>query len=118
MTLAAAEAEVILRDGSTVHVRPVAPEDRDRMRAFLGSLSESSRRLRYFSGGANLDWAAAAAIEVGFPGSYSIVATRGDGKVATPMLTVKFTGRPMPTSNDCDATRSRDRLRLGRRRPA
>jgi RimJ/RimL family protein N-acetyltransferase len=75
------EAEVVLRDGSTVHVRPITPEDRDRMRAFLGSLSEDSRRLRYFSGAANLDWATAAAIEASFPGSYGIVATRGNDRI-------------------------------------
>ncbi|MEA2466465.1 MAG: hypothetical protein QOJ57_591 [Thermoleophilaceae bacterium] len=51
------------------------------MRAFLGLLSQDSRRLRFFSGGANLDWAAGAAIEAGFPGSYGIVATRGDDRI-------------------------------------
>ena len=72
MTLAVAESELVLRDGSTVLVRPIGPRDRDRMRLFLGSLSENSRRLRYFSGGANLDWAAGAAIEVRFPGKNSL----------------------------------------------
>jgi acetyl coenzyme A synthetase (ADP forming)-like protein len=81
MSLIAADAEVVLRDGSTVHVRPISPGDRDSMRAFLGLLSESSRRLRFFSGGANLDWAAGAALEAGFPGSYGIVATRGDDRI-------------------------------------
>lgn len=76
----AAEVDVVLRDGSTVHVRPVAPEDRDAMRAFLGSLSEDSRRLRYFSAGANLDWAASAAVESG-PKAYGLVAIRGDGRI-------------------------------------
>jgi acetyl coenzyme A synthetase (ADP forming)-like protein len=82
MAVLAADSEVLLRDGSTVHVRPIAPEDRDGMRAFLGLLSDSSRRLRFFSGGANLDWAAAAAIEATFPGSYGLVATRGNRIVA------------------------------------
>jgi acetyl coenzyme A synthetase (ADP forming)-like protein len=81
MTVLAADAEVVLRDGSTVHVRPITPEDRDGMRAFLGLLSDSSRRLRFFSGGANLDWAAAAAIEAGFPGSYGLVATRENDRI-------------------------------------
>ncbi|MEA2469105.1 MAG: hypothetical protein QOE38_103 [Thermoleophilaceae bacterium] len=81
MTSLVAETEVVLRDGSTVHVRPIAPDDQGHMRAFLGLLSESSRRLRFFSGGVNLDWAAAAAIETSFPGSYGIVATRGDDRI-------------------------------------
>jgi len=76
-----AEAEVVLRDGSTVHVRPVVPEDRDCMRAFLGSLSEKSRWLRYFSGGVDLDWAARAAVGMSYPASYGIVAVRGDDRI-------------------------------------
>ncbi|MEA2421742.1 MAG: hypothetical protein QOF55_841, partial [Thermoleophilaceae bacterium] len=76
-----ADAEVLLRDGSTVHVRAIARDDQGRMRTFLGLLSEDSRRLRYFSGGANLDSAADAAAGVGYPGSYGIVATRGHDRV-------------------------------------
>ena len=48
----------MLRDGTTVHVRPTTPEDEPRLRAFLTSLSEESRWFRYFSGGVDLDWAA------------------------------------------------------------
>jgi GNAT superfamily N-acetyltransferase len=81
MARTATEADVVLRDGSRVHVRPIAPEDRDRMRTFLGSLSKESRRLRYFSGGANLDWAAGAAVGVRYPAGYGIVATRDDDRI-------------------------------------
>jgi acyl-CoA synthetase (NDP forming)/GNAT superfamily N-acetyltransferase len=81
MTLLAAESEVVLRDGSTVHVRPIAPGDRDGMRVFLGSLSDNSRRLRYFSGGADTDLAAQSAVEVSYPESYGIVATRGNARI-------------------------------------
>src|SRR4051812_32117872 len=72
--------DVVLRDGSTVHVRPVTASDLDAMRAFLAHLSLDSRRLRYFSAGANVDSAAAAAVDVGAPGTYGIVATHGDGR--------------------------------------
>ncbi|MEA2428339.1 MAG: hypothetical protein QOF37_1967 [Thermoleophilaceae bacterium] len=51
------------------------------MRTFLAGLSDESRRLRYFSGAANVDWAAAAAVAVDAPSSYGLVATRGDGRV-------------------------------------
>src|SRR3990172_3604020 len=42
------EVDVVLRDGSTVHVRPVRPEDEARYLAFLRALSEESRAMRYF----------------------------------------------------------------------
>jgi acetyl coenzyme A synthetase (ADP forming)-like protein len=81
MPAAAVEAEVVLRDGSTVHVRPIGPDDEPAMRAFLAALSERSRQLRFFSGGVDLDWAAHAAVGVRRPNSYGIVATRGDGRI-------------------------------------
>ena len=42
------EVDVVLRDGSTVRVRPVRPEDEARYLAFLRALSEESRAMRYF----------------------------------------------------------------------
>ena len=54
----------MLRDGSTVHVRPVRSGDRIAIRAFLGGLSVESRAFRFFSAGANLDLAAAQAVDV------------------------------------------------------
>ena len=52
------ETDIVLRDGSSVHVRPVRPEDRAALLAFLQGLSVDSRRLRFFSAGANLTEAA------------------------------------------------------------
>lgn len=43
------EADVVLRDGTTVHVRPVSPDDDQRLLIFFRSLSERSRALRFFS---------------------------------------------------------------------
>jgi len=43
------EADVVLRDGATVHVRPVSPDDDHRLLIFFRSLSERSRALRFFS---------------------------------------------------------------------
>ena len=51
----AAETDVVLRDGSTVHVRPSTVEDEPRLRAFLASLSEESRWFRFFSAGVDLE---------------------------------------------------------------
>ena len=45
------ETDIVLRDGSTVHVRPTTREDEPRLRTFLASLSDEARWFRYFSGG-------------------------------------------------------------------
>ncbi|GAA2798583.1 bifunctional acetate--CoA ligase family protein/GNAT family N-acetyltransferase [Crossiella cryophila] len=42
------EADVVLSDGGTVHLRPITPDDAERLRAFHGRLSERTRYLRYF----------------------------------------------------------------------
>ena len=65
----------MLRDGSTVRVRPSTVEDVPRLRAFLAALSEQSRWFRFFSAGVNLDAAArsAAAPDDGL----SLIALRG-----------------------------------------
>jgi acetyl coenzyme A synthetase (ADP forming)-like protein len=56
--LAAREVDVALRDGAPVHVRPVRPDDLPALRSFLGALSASSQRLRWFTGAADVDAAA------------------------------------------------------------
>lgn len=40
--------DVVLRDGSTVHVRPVVPEDESRLEVFLRGLSRDTLALRFF----------------------------------------------------------------------
>ena len=49
------EVDVALRDGSTVHVRPVRATDAPAVRAFFERLSPESTGLRFFSGFPNLD---------------------------------------------------------------
>jgi acetyl coenzyme A synthetase (ADP forming)-like protein len=68
---------VALRDGSTVRVRPVAETDLEQLRALLGSLSEQSRWLRFFSTGVNLDVMARWAATRGSGRGYGVVATVG-----------------------------------------
>jgi len=46
---AAREADVALRDGTTVHVRPARPDDAPGLRQLFEGLSEESRYLRFFS---------------------------------------------------------------------
>lgn len=53
------EAELVrLRDGSVVVVRAVGEEDEAQLRVFLMGLCADSRRLRFFTGAADLDCAA------------------------------------------------------------
>ncbi len=42
------EADVVLSDGGTVHLRPIVPTDADALLAFHGRMSERTRYLRYF----------------------------------------------------------------------
>src|SRR4051794_34216834 len=43
------EADVVVADGGTVHLRPIEPSDAEALVAFHGGLSQRTRYLRYFS---------------------------------------------------------------------
>lgn len=43
------EADVVLRDGATVHVRPVRPQDEPALLIFYRAMSEASRAFRFFT---------------------------------------------------------------------
>ena len=43
------EADVLLRDGHTAHLRPVRPADRELLREFYSRVSEKSKYLRFFA---------------------------------------------------------------------
>ena len=43
------EADVVLRDGSVGHVRPIVPADLDRVRRFHARQSDESIYLRFFA---------------------------------------------------------------------
>jgi len=72
------EANVALRDGSTVRVRPVRQDDGPALRAFLEGLSSESRAFRFFSAASNLERAAEWAVDVDYSGRYGLVATVGE----------------------------------------
>ncbi len=71
------EADVVLRDGSTAHVRPVRPDDEPRLLAFLQGLSEESRTLRFFSPAINLADEAHRESHVDYERQFGLVATVG-----------------------------------------
>jgi acetyl coenzyme A synthetase (ADP forming)-like protein len=70
------EADVVLRDGTTVHVRPVRPADEPAIRSFLGELSQESIGFRFF-GAANLDWAARWSTDVDYLDRFGLIAESG-----------------------------------------
>ena len=43
------EADVLLRDGRTAHIRPMQPEDRELLVEFYGRVSDQSKYYRFFS---------------------------------------------------------------------
>ncbi len=70
--------DVALRDGSTLHVRPVVAADAPAMRTFFEGLSLESIGLRFF-GVPNVDWVTKWAVETDEADRYSLVATAGPG---------------------------------------
>ncbi|HYT25971.1 MAG TPA: GNAT family N-acetyltransferase, partial [Actinomycetota bacterium] len=76
------EADVVLRDGSTVHVRPVRQEDAAAVRSMLESMSDASRWLRFFSAFPRLEPAVRWATEVDYDRRCGLVATAGGQVVA------------------------------------
>ena len=76
------EVEVVLQDGSTVHLCRVTPCDTPAMHQLLTGLSDRSRWLRFFSGAPNLPKAVQWATEVDNDRRYGLVATAGrDGQI-------------------------------------
>ena len=74
------KANVVLRDGSAVHVRPVRATDAPAVRAFLEHMSPKSIALRFFSSFPDLDRAVRWATEVD-QHRYGLIATTADRRV-------------------------------------
>jgi acetate---CoA ligase (ADP-forming) len=70
------EADVALRDGSTVHVRPVRNEDKAAITEFLNGLSLDSIGFRFF-GVPDMNWVIAWAIDVDYADRFALVAETG-----------------------------------------
>jgi acetyl coenzyme A synthetase (ADP forming)-like protein len=71
------EADVALRDGATVHIRPVRPDDEARLLGLFRSLSDQSRVFRFFSYGVNLPAEAAREAQVDYVRSFGLLALAG-----------------------------------------
>jgi len=68
--------DVALKDGSTLHIRPVSARDAPAIKAFLKTLSRESIGFRFF-GSPNLDWVTEWSVDVDYSGRYALVATTG-----------------------------------------
>jgi acetate---CoA ligase (ADP-forming) len=71
------ETDIALRDGATVHVRPIRAEDEAAIRAFLEALSPESIGFRFF-GSPSLTWATKWSLDVDYADRFGLVAVTGD----------------------------------------
>jgi acetate---CoA ligase (ADP-forming) len=74
---ASREATVVLRDGSTIAVRPIRPDDEPELARFYTDLSLESRVFRFFAAVANADSSVKRMVEVDYTSRYGIVASAG-----------------------------------------
>jgi acetyl coenzyme A synthetase (ADP forming)-like protein len=87
------EADVALRDGSTIHVRPIRREDEQELLRFFTALSGESLYLRFFSGHPNLEDAVRRSVDVDYRDRYGLVATAGaDGRIVAHGMYLKTEG--------------------------
>src|SRR6516225_7674696 len=71
------QATVVLRDGSTLTVRPIRPDDEQALARFFAALSLESRVFRFFAAVANVDASARRMVDVDYASRYGIVALAG-----------------------------------------
>jgi acetate---CoA ligase (ADP-forming) len=84
---------VTLRDGAQVTLRAATPADEPALRSFLHGLSEEARRLRFFSGAADIDSAAHWAAATG-PGRSGLIARDAMGALVAHAAYVKLESPP------------------------
>jgi len=71
------EATVVLRDGSTVAVRPIRADDERELQRFFAGLSLESRVFRFFAAVANADASIRRMIDVNYTTRYGLIAISG-----------------------------------------
>ena len=74
------QGDVVLRDGSTVHIRVMRPEDEAGLCGLLTSLSEESRWLRFYCQKNSTALAAEAHREANLDHAFGLVACSGDSE--------------------------------------
>ena len=82
--------DVVLRDGSTLHVRPLEPGDEEPLHEFFCALSPDSRAFRFMSLGVNLRAAARHATDVDGRDRVGVVAVGPDGRIVAHAMYVRI----------------------------
>jgi acetate---CoA ligase (ADP-forming) len=75
------DVDVVLRDGSTVHLRPALSADLDALTRFLSGLSEESKVFRFFHAVKETAHLAASFLDMDFQERFSLVALHGKPEV-------------------------------------
>jgi len=77
------EADAVLRDGSTVFIRPARPADHDRLEDYFIAMSPETRRLRFWGASVDITSVTAAALDQDFVHHLTLLAFSGgsDGTV-------------------------------------
>jgi acetate---CoA ligase (ADP-forming) len=71
------ESDVVLRDGSTVHIRPARADDLIRVEDYLIGLSAETRRLRFWSVGVNVTDLAQKIVDVDYHDHLTLLVLHG-----------------------------------------
>ena len=72
------ESDIVLRDGSTLHLRPVARGDRALVRELLDDLSPDSLATRFFSGAIDTESMSELLVQVGGDHAFGLLALQGN----------------------------------------
>ncbi|MDT7729702.1 MAG: hypothetical protein QOI21_6278 [Actinomycetota bacterium] len=76
------EADVVLRDGATAHLRPITPEDAELLVSFYGRVSEQSKYYRFFAPYPQLsDRDVARFTQVDYRDRLALIVTVGDAMI-------------------------------------
>ena len=73
--------DVVLRDGSTVHIRPARVEDTSKVEDYFIGLSDDSRHLRFWSPSVNITEQARRTVDVDHVDHLTLLAFLGDEMV-------------------------------------
>jgi acetate---CoA ligase (ADP-forming) len=71
------ESDVVLRDGSTVRIRPARPDDLTRVQDYLLGLSPETRRLRFWTVAVNIGELAEKIVDVDYRDHLTLLVLRG-----------------------------------------
>jgi acyl-CoA synthetase (NDP forming)/RimJ/RimL family protein N-acetyltransferase len=83
-------SDVVLRDGTTVHVRPLEAGDETALLEFLEALSPDSRAFRFMSLGVDLRNVARRSVDTNVAGRYGLIAVDASGAIVAHAMYVQI----------------------------